>query len=154
MQKAPANITNLLKEAVSQAMFRYPAHQIKLNLINKLPEVNLDTKRVWQVLDNLIDNACKYSKEGTEIVVSAQLIWQEIWINVADQGIGIPEEELHMVFERMYRVEQRLTPEIDGAGLGLAICKGLVEAHGGRIWMESEKGKGSRCCFTLPLHVK
>lgn len=154
LQKAPANITNLLKEAVAQARFRYPAHQIKLNLINKLPEVNLDTKRVWQVLDNLIDNACKYSKEGTKIVVSAQLIWQEIWINVADQGIGIPEEELHMIFDRMYRVEQRLTPEIDGAGLGLAICKGLVEAHGGRIWMESETGKGSRCCFTLPLHAK
>ncbi len=75
----------------------------------------------------------------------------ELMIIVSDQGRGIPTEDLERVFDRLYRIEQKLAPDIKGAGLGLAICKGLVEAHGGRIWMESKEGKGSKCTFTLPL---
>ena len=79
-----------------------------------------------------------------------QQLDSEVQVSVFDQGIGIPAEDLDRVFDRMYRIEQRLTPEAGGVGLGLAICRGLVEAHGGRIWVESEVGKGSTFYFTLP----
>jgi signal transduction histidine kinase len=81
-------------------------------------------------------------------VLQAEMKAQELEISVTDQGIGIPAEDLERVFDRMCRIEQRLTP-----GLGLAICKGLVEAHGGRIWVESELGKGSTFRFTLPIEA-
>ena len=116
--------------------------------------VKIDAKRVRQVLDNLIDNACKYSEEGTAVVVSAQREKQELVLSVADQGVGIPRGELKKVFGRMYRLEQRLAKDPGGMGLGLGLCKGLVEAHGGNIWGESEVGKGSIFYFTLPLSTK
>jgi len=111
----------------------------------------VDARRIRQVMDNLLDNACKYSEEGTEIMLVAKPAGRQLLISVADQGVGIPAGEVERVFDRMYRIEQRLTPEVSGMGLGLAICKGLVEAHGGRIWMVSEEGKGSKFSFTLPL---
>jgi len=153
LDKQPTSVSKPIQETVAEAKLRAPNHEIVTDLAKRLPRVNMDARRVRQVLDNLIDNACKYSKAGTEVVVSARRVGPEMLISVADQGIGIPNEELTMVFDRMYRIEQRLTPEIRGAGLGLAICKGLVEAHGGRIWLESELGKGSTFHFTLPTEA-
>ena len=88
------------------------------------------------------------------MVVSAQREGRQLVISVADQGVGIPAEDLERVFDRMYRIEHRLTPEMGGVGLGLAICKGLVEAHGSRIWVESELGKGSSFYFSLPIETR
>jgi len=151
MEKAPASISKLVREAVAEARVRAPGHRIEVKLAKRLPGVNIDARRIREVLDNILDNAIKYSEEGTGVVVQ---VWQqesELLISVSDQGVGIPAGELERVFDRMYRIEQRLTPEKGGIGLGLAICKGLVDAHGGRIWMESKRGKGSSCWFTLPL---
>jgi two-component system sensor histidine kinase VicK len=102
-------------------------------------------------MDNLIDNACKYSQERTEVVVSARRNSHNLLISVADQGIGIPADKLERVFDRMYRIEQVPSPGTDGLGLGLAISKGLVEAHGGRIWVESKVGEGSTLYFSIPI---
>ena len=88
------------------------------------------------------------------MVVQAQRVGSELQISVVDQGIGIPTEEIGRLFERMYRIEQRLTRRTGGFGLGLSISKGLVEAHGGRIWVESEVGKGSKFTFALPLATR
>lgn len=151
MKRRPTSISKLIKEAVDDAQLRAHSHKIVLNLKKKLPRVNGDARRIRQVIDNIIDNAIKYSSEGTEVVVSAQRVRRKLFISVADQGIGIPAEDLKRVFDRMYRREQRLTPQIGGIGLGLAICRGLVEAHGGRIWVESELGKGSTFYFTFPI---
>jgi signal transduction histidine kinase len=115
--------------------------------------VYIDTKRIRQVLDNLIDNAYKYSPAGTEIMISVKSNGNELLVSVADQGQGIPSGELTSIFEPMYRIEQRLTTNASGIGLGLHICQRLVEAHGGRIWAESTLGKGSKFQFTLPLTV-
>ena len=151
MERRPTSISKLIKEAVNDAQLRAPSHRIALNLRKRLPRVNGDAKRIRQVLDNIIDNAIKYSEEGTEVVVSAQRARRELLISIADQGMGIPGKDLKGVFNRMYRIEQRLTPQIGGVGLGLAICRGLVEAHGGRIWVGSEVGKGSTFYFTFPI---
>ncbi len=154
MKRRPTSISKLIKEAVGDAQLRAHSHKIVLNLKKKLPRVNGDARRIRQVIDNIIDNAIKYSSEGTDVVVSAQRVRRKLFISVADQGIGIPAEDLKRVFDRMYRREQRLTPQIGGIGLGLAICRGLVEAHGGRIWTVSELGRGSTFYFTLPIETK
>lgn len=151
LDKQPTNISQLIQEVVAEAKLRAPRHTIETDERQRLPTVEVDARRIRQVLDNIIDNAIKYSNKESKVVVSAQRAGQELLISVADQGIGIPSHELEMVFDRMYRIEQRLTPEMGGIGLGLAICKGLITAHGGRIWVESELGKGSTFCFTLPL---
>jgi len=153
LDKQPTNISQLIREVVAEAKLRAPRHTIETDERQRLPTVEVDAKSIRQVLDNIIDNAVKYSDKESKVVVSAQRAGQELLISVADQGIGIPSHELGMVFDRMYRIEQRLTPEIGGIGLGLAICKGLITAHGGRIWVESELGKGSTFCFTLPLET-
>ena len=122
-----------------------------LKLEKKLPKLKIDVKRIQQVLDNLISNAVKYSSAGTKIVVSSEMSQQEILIRVTDQGVGIPDEELPVIFDRFYRIEQRRVHGKSGAGLGLSISKGLVEQHGGKIWVESKEGEGSTFRITLPL---
>lgn len=151
LEKAHTSISKLIQGAVAETQLRTPSHQIVSKLEKRLPTVSVDARRIRQVLDNLIDNAIKYSEEGTEVRVEAGRVGSELRISVTDQGRGIPAEELGNVFDRMYRIEQRQTPEVGGIGLGLAICRGLVEAHGGRIWAESEVGKGSTFYFTLPI---
>ena len=153
VEKKPRSITRLLRGVITEARVRTTGHQLTLLTEEKLARVNIDAKRIKQVLDNLIDNACKYSDEGTEIIISAEQKGSEMVIGVTDRGIGIPPEDLEKVFDPMYRVKHKQTEKIGGIGLGLSVCRGLVDAHGGRIWFESEAGKGSTCWFTLPLRA-
>jgi len=153
LDKQPTGISKLIKEAVAEAKLRALSHEIVTDPRKRLPRINIDSRRIRQVLDNLIDNAVKYSKKGTKVIIQARRTRRKLLVSITDHGIGIPVEELTKVFGRMYRIEQRLTPEIGGVGLGLAICRGLIEAHGGRIWVESEVGKGSTFYFTLPIET-
>ncbi len=153
LDRKPTSVLKVIEEAVTEAQLRAHRHRIVLQVRNRLPRISMDAKRIREVLDNLIDNACKYSREGTEVVVSSQRVGQELVVSVTDQGTGIATEELARVFDRMYRAEKRLTPEGGGLGLGLSISKRLVEAHGGKVWVESELGKGSTFCFTLPIET-
>ncbi len=154
LQKRPVRILPLLQDMVREAQLTAPGHNIMLETERRLPRLNIDARRIRQVLDNIVNNAVKYSKEGTGVVVQARRVESELLISIADQGIGIPAEDLPNVFDRMHRIERRQAQDIRGAGLGLAICKGLVEKHGGRIWVESEVGRGSTFYFTLPLNTK
>jgi signal transduction histidine kinase len=151
LERSSVSISRLIKEAAAEARLRAPGHSIQVNLPAGLPRVRIDTKRIRQVLDNILDNAIKYSDEGTETVISAERQDQEMLISISDHGIGIATEDLDRVFDRMYRAEHRTNQEIGGVGLGLAICRGLVEAHGGHIWIESEERKGTTVFFKLPL---
>lgn len=151
LEKAPTSISKLVREAATEAHIRTNNHYIVLRLGKGLPRINIDAKRIRQVLDNLLDNAIKYSPQGTEILISTRRAGHELGISVADQGSGIPNNELSKIFDRMYRIEQRLLPGVDGIGLGLYICQRLVTAHGGRIWAESKLGKGSTFHLTLPV---
>ncbi|HEY40843.1 MAG TPA: PAS domain S-box protein [Dehalococcoidia bacterium] len=151
VDKKLRSINRLVKEVVSEAQIRHPHHLITCKETGRLPRVRMDTRRIRQVLDNLIDNACKYSADGTRVKVSASQTGNEILLGVSDQGIGIATENLEKVFDPMYRIKHEGSEKIPGIGLGLSVCKGLIDSHGGRIWMESELGKGSTCWFTLPL---
>jgi signal transduction histidine kinase len=116
------------------------------------PLVDADGRRIYQVMQNLITNAVKYSPDGGCITLSARTQGRELVVSVADEGLGIPATDLDRIFDRFHRVQTEMSRGIGGTGLGLAICKGLVEAHGGRIWAESDgEGKGSTFRFTLPL---
>jgi len=152
--KVPTSIRKLVREAAAEAQVSFPKHQFVLKLAKGLPRVDIDATRIRQVLDNLLSNAIKYSEEGTEVVISVRRAEDELLVSVADQGIGIPADQLSRVFERMFRVEQAPASRARGAGLGLSIAKGLVELQGGRIWVESEEGKGTTSYFTLPVYAK
>ncbi len=151
LEKVPTSISKVIKEAVIEAKLRAPGHKIVSKVRGRLPRVSIDARRIREVLDNLIDNAVKYSKKRSRVVIEVKQVEAQLHISVADRGIGIPAEELEKVFDRMHRLEQRLSADPGGMGLGLALCKALVEAHGECIWVESEVDKGSKFCFTLSL---
>jgi len=141
----------MIDDTVKEARIREQEHSLRTELKGEPLTLEIDNHRIQQVLDNLLDNAFKYSEKGTEVVVRLETNRDEVEISVSDQGRGIPPEELERVFDKMYRIEQRLSADPSGMGLGLALCKALVEAHGGRIWVESVVNKGSTFHFTLPI---
>jgi two-component system sensor histidine kinase VicK len=116
-----------------------------------LSETAIDARRIEQVVTNLLENAIKYSQDGGRISVSVEEDHSMILVSVADQGIGIPQDEIGLIFDRFYRVQNSRSYETGGSGLGLAICRGIVEAHGGQIWVESDTGKGSVFTFSIPI---
>jgi len=116
-----------------------------------LPEVEADRQRFKQVVRNLLHNAIKFSPKGSSIVVKAEAAPSELVIHIIDHGPGIAPRALAHLFERFYRAEDSLTRQTGGTGLGLYIVKQIVEAHGGRVWVNSKLGEGSTFSFALPL---
>jgi len=163
----PTSLPDLLRKTVSEIQFQTTKHVIKLRQFGPLPPVNIDQQKIEQVMTNLLINAVKYSPQRGDIEV---IVWQAhgehelrevlgevpplrfpcLIISVTDSGISIPEAEKEHVFERFYRVENRLTRSTPGSGLGLYICKIVVEAHGGHIWVKSVPREGSTFNFSLP----
>ncbi|MBI3324665.1 MAG: PAS domain-containing protein [Candidatus Omnitrophica bacterium] len=119
-----------------------------------LPELSMDASRIEQVLSNLIGNAIKFTPNGGLIIVSVRLAdgGETVQLSVEDNGPGIAKEDIPKLFKKFQQVGNRTPGDIHGTGLGLAISKELVEMHGGRIWVESDKGKGARFNFTLPVN--
>jgi len=111
----------------------------------------IDTDRMTQVLDNIISNAIKYSPDGGKVTCRVEKHIRQIFVSVSDEGIGIEYDKLDKIFDRFYRVDKARTRQLGGTGLGLAITRELVEAHYGRIWVNSIEGKGTTIYFTLPL---
>ncbi len=123
---------------------------VQTSLPDDLPPVKMDYLQIDQVLTNLLENAVRYTPAGSPIEISAQAQDGQLLVSVADRGPGIPPEELERIFDKFYRV-RTLQRDTSGSGLGLAVCRGLVEAHGGRIWAENREGGGAVFRFTLPL---
>jgi PAS domain S-box-containing protein len=153
LEKAPVSISQLIQGIVDEASIRDSHSHVFTITGNRVPRVNIDAKRIRQVLDNLIDNAIKYSPPETEITIAAGKSGDGLLISVSDHGAGIPAEELTNIFDRMYRIEQRVYSGANGMGLGLYICQRLVEAHGGKIWAESKLGQETTIKFTLPIEA-
>jgi len=125
--------------------------RVSVNLKTSLPDIAADRRRLAEVLQNLLDNAVQYTPSGGRITVSASSDGEEVEFTVSDTGIGIPKVDQPRIFERFYSVDVARSREVGGTGLGLSIAKHLVEAHGGRIWVESEVGQGSQFHFTVPV---
>jgi PAS domain S-box-containing protein len=147
----PVKPRDILIKAIEEARLRSPDHTFIQDIRPRLPAITADARRLRQIIDNLVDNAVKYSEEGTEVTLRAEVKENALQISVTDQGRGIPEAEIPKLFERFYRITEKLKKDPGGFGLGLSLCKALVEAHGGRIWLESDIGKGSTFYFTIPL---
>jgi len=147
------DIAKLVKRAVTSWQPQVAAKEISLSidLPDNLPLVNIDGQRVKQVLHNLLENAVAHTGEGGTITVAAAKQGNWVGISVSDTGRGIPAEDLPNIFERFYRVDRSRARATGGSGLGLTIARRLVEAHGGKIAVQSELGKGSRFSFTLPI---
>ena len=137
-------------------LFKGEADKKSIHLKNEVPKeigIYADREKVERILINLIGNSLKFTPGGGEISISAKTsgdAGNDVVIEVEDSGVGIPEPELEKIFEKFHQVEGTSSESAEGVGLGLAITKGLVEAHHGRIWAESEVGKGSVFRFTLP----
>jgi signal transduction histidine kinase len=116
-----------------------------------LPRMMADRDRIVQVLSNILRNAINYSPRDSRIAIAARRTDGVVETRVTDQGIGVPADSLERIFDRFYQVDPSTTRKVGGVGLGLYICKGIVEAHGGRIWAESAEGKGTTIVFQLPI---
>jgi two-component system sensor histidine kinase KdpD len=126
------------------------SHHITTDLSANLPEVQIDARRIEVVVRNLVENALKFSPPGSDVQIQARRNNGTIQVMVSDAGPGIAPEHRERIFDRFYRIDDGYTRTSGGVGLGLAICKGFVEAHGGTIWLEPCAG-GATFAFTLPL---
>ncbi|MDO8568001.1 MAG: ATP-binding protein, partial [Dehalococcoidales bacterium] len=124
---------------------------LRLESPDEMPLAWADADRTAQVLRNLLSNALHYTPEGGDIAVRLASDASGVAVAVIDTGVGIPEKDLTHVFERFYRVDRSRTRSTGGSGLGLTIVRQLVEAQGGRVWVESAQGKGSAFSFRVPV---
>lgn len=127
-------------------------HKLKKTILPDLPPLQADKVRIGQVIINLVENAVKFSPEGSQIEIEALLKGSSVVFSVQDHGIGMPPEVISNLFNRFYQARQVVEGKSKGTGLGLAISKGVVEAHGGKIWVESQPVQGSKFSFSLPVN--
>jgi two-component system phosphate regulon sensor histidine kinase PhoR len=147
------SVPQLIESCIETAQHRAVEKEIAISVkpASGVPDIAGDRRRLAEVLQNLIDNALQYTLSRGEIVVSTETRDGEVVFTVADTGIGIPKTDQSRIFERFYRVDAARSRELGGTGLGLSIAKHIVEVHGGRIWVDSEIGRGSQFHFTVPI---
>ncbi|MFZ5917734.1 MAG: response regulator [Chloroflexota bacterium] len=151
LDRRPTDLGRLASEVLAAMEIQRVGHEFVYDFPTEPLMATVDPKRIEQLLRNLLSNAIKYSPEGGTITVQGRGDRRQLMVRVSDEGVGIPTQDLVRVFERFYRVENEVTQRVRGAGLGLSVCKGIVEAHGGSIWVESTLGVGSTFYFTLPV---
>jgi PAS domain S-box-containing protein len=150
LSMARRNIGQIIIDVVESEKKHLGSHRFTLDILKDLPMIDIDEVRLRQIIRNLLSNAAKYSPAGTEIKVSADRNGDSIVVGVKDEGKGISAGDQARLFQFFERLEEDITGK-PGLGLGLLVCKRLVEAHSGRIWVESELGKGTTFRFSLPI---
>jgi PAS domain S-box-containing protein len=145
------DVKTLVRETLAKIKRQAPSHQFSTSIPDKLPSINGDPLRIERILYNLLDNAAKYSPPGSQIKVSANAEPERLVIGVSDHGKGLSSSEQVRIFGPFQRLENNRPDQTRGAGLGLMVCRRLVEAHDGEIWVESKKGRGSTFLFSLPF---
>ncbi len=148
----PVDINGLMSDVYAHYISLFNQHRITLNL-KLAPDIltaNLDPSRFAQVINNILDNARRYTPEGGSVEMETTRVENKIRISIQDNGEGVSPEEAAHLFDRFYRADESRTRDDGGSGLGLAIAKSIIEMHHGKIWAESEKGKGLRMVIELP----
>jgi signal transduction histidine kinase len=165
---SPTSISDVMQEIVSEIQSQTTTHFIKYRSGPSLPKVNINRQRMEQVITNLLYNSIKYSPEGSDVEITISHFQHRseiekqstnapnirfpcLVVSISDSGIGIPEDEIEKIFERSYRSHNRLTQATSGFGIGLYICRVIVEAYGGSIWASNKPKGGSIFHFSLPL---
>ena len=154
MEIAPLDLASLVQKVAHRLCVKSPGVTVKLELPAHLPTVMADRDRIEEVLQNLLDNALKYSPKRRIVTVSCHSTSDEVIVSVSDLGMGIALRDQEQIFDRFHRVDNSSTRSTQGAGLGLYICRAIVEAHGGTIWVESVLHQGSTFSFSLPREEK
>jgi histidine kinase len=148
------DVSALIKTVIKRMQFQFDDKHIVLtaSLPPQPMHVHADEDRILQVLTNLLGNALNYTLAGGQVTIVVEPVGKQARFSIQDTGIGIPPEHLPHIFDRFYRVDKSRSRAHGGSGIGLTIAKHLVEAHGGKIWAESDgEGRGSAFLFTLPL---
>jgi two-component system sensor histidine kinase KdpD len=150
LEKQPVSVPDIISGALAELPESQKERRFVLQVPANLPPAEADSEFVQQVVKQFVENALKYSPDGAPISISAELQGGKIVIGVLDRGPGIEENERIRIFDKFFR-GRRHRFDTKGTGMGLAIAKGIVEAHGERIWVESEPGQGSAFYFSLPV---
>lgn len=151
LQFGQVNLEKLAQKVAEKFIPQTEKHDIVVSFPPDFPPIQGDERRLGQVLTNLVNNAIKYSPRGGTIIISGEQVANGVRVSVSDEGIGLVPGQEESIFDRFYRVDNALTRETQGAGLGLYIVRSIVDAHGGRIWVESEQAHGTTFTFELPL---
>ena len=146
----PTGLSELCERVTRSVRRRSPRHEISLDFDPPEIVINADAQRIGEVVSNLLDNAIRYSPGGGHVQIRGRILEGHTWITITDEGIGITQDDLPHIFERFYRGHSDLSATTSGTGLGLAVCRGIVEAHAGKIWVDSRCGEGTTISFTLP----
>ena len=149
LQREPTDVARIVGNVINNLHRKSSSHLLINDIPAGLPHVFVDPPRLERILVNLVDNAIKYSPAGGKVRIFASQELDRLVIGVSDQGIGIPRKDSARLFQKFQRIA-RIESSIQGIGLGLNVCRILVEAHGGQIWVDSEKGKGSTFSFSIP----
>ncbi|HLH61407.1 MAG TPA: ATP-binding protein [Ktedonobacteraceae bacterium] len=154
MDIAPLDLSRLIRSVVHRLQVKSPDVKVELKLPSNLPAVMADRDRIEEVLQNLLDNAMKYSPDRRELTIACRATGDEVIVSVSDTGMGISLREQEQIFNRFHRAGDGIASSTQGAGLGLYISRAIVEAHGGHIWVESTLHQGSTFSFSLPREEK
>ncbi len=150
IEPQPVRLPRLALGVAEEMQHRTDGHHLVIDFPRDFPIVDADPRRIQQVLRNLLDNAIKYSPDGGLVVLRGEAREQDVVVSVADQGVGISPEDLIPLFEKYFRAKAPTGYHVAGTGLGLPVARAIVEAHGGRIWAESQIGQGTTLFFSLP----
>jgi len=150
IEQQPVRLHHLARDIAAEIQHRTDSHRVIVDFPEKFPILEVDPRWIKQVFRNILDNAVKYSPQGGLVFIRGEERVSDVVVMIADQGIGISSEDLIPLFERYFRVRSAANLHIPGTGLGLPIARAIVEAHGGKIWVESKLGEGTTIYFSLP----
>jgi PAS domain S-box-containing protein len=146
-----SDVSSMVNDVVETERSADEIHRFDIDVPADLPSIEADHDKLYQVIANLVNNAVKYSPDGGVITVKAHVEDGEVVLSVSDEGIGIAADEVNQIFQRFRRVRAGGAERVTGAGLGLYLSRNIIEAHGGRIWVESRPGEGSTFAFAVPI---